>query len=191
MSGSEQFAAFFDGRVSFRSRMPLKWVRFETALDDGQLAALNEQNLALLRAVAALEERHTDTSDTQQVAFSPELQRLEAKVDLLLTLVGQIRSADGLIPPSHSIELAAEGAAWWPKDGEQDPKDAEGMLELSLAAYATQPLILPARIQAHGEWEGRPAVLGQFFGLNETCLDALGKFVFRHHRRAIAGARQG
>jgi len=183
---------FFDGRVSFRSRMPLQWTPLVAALDDGQLAAVNEQNLALLRAVAALEERHTETSDSQQVALSPEFQRLEAKVDLLLTLVGQIRSSDGLIPSSQSIELAAEGASWWPEaDSMPDSAGTEGMLELSLATYSAQPLVIPTRIEGQAEWEGKPAVIGRFFGLNDTCLDALEKFVFRHHRRAIAGARHG
>lgn len=180
---------FFSDRVSFRSQLPLQWEACDRELDAGQLASLNEQNLALLRAVAALEERHPDSTENQQALLGPEIQRLEAKLDLVLTLVGQLRTASGIVPASATVELSAHGVAWWP--GEQaGPEVGEvGILSLSLAAYAAQPLKLTAKILAQEHWEGDEAVLAEYFGVNDSVADALEKFVFRHHRRAIAGQR--
>lgn len=183
-------AEFFSERVSFRGRMPLRWEPLEVEPDDGQLGSLNEQNLALLRAVSALEERHSETPDNPQHVPLPDIQRLEAKLDLLLTLVGQIRSASEIVPPSRTLELSAAGLAWWPGEDETAIQaDKLGLLEISLAAYAAQPLKLPVRVLSVTEWEGGRAVLATFFGINATTADALEKLVFRHHRRAIAGSR--
>ena len=183
--------SFFADRVSFRSELPLRWTGSEEPLDAGQLASLNEQNLALLRAVAALEERHVESQEGSQGLPLPEVQRLEAKLDLILTLVGQIRAASDLVPPSVTVELAAAGLVWWPRERFQARDGKQGRIELSLAAYAAQPLTLPATIRGRGHWEHGEAVLAEFYGVNDTVTDALEKFVFRHHRRAMAGSRSG
>lgn len=183
-------ADFFSERVSFRGRMPLRWEPLESEPDEGQLSSLNEQNLALLRAVSALEERHSETPDNPQHVPLPDIQRLEAKLDLLLTLVGQIRSASEIVPPSRTLELSAGGLAWWPGGDEQSIRvDMIGLVEISLAAYAAQPLKLPVRVVSVTDWEDERVVLATFSGINATTADALEKLVFRHHRRAIAGSR--
>jgi len=181
-------AAFFSDRVNFRTELPLQWRSREKPFDQGQLASLNEQNLALLRAVSALEERHSDSPESHQLPL-PEVQRLEAKLDLILTLVGQIRAASDIIPSSVTVELSAAGLAWWPRE-EGAPAIGEiGVVSISLATYAAQPLVLPGEVVAQADWDGGPAVLVVFDGINEVVADALEKFVFRHHRRAIAGSR--
>ncbi|MCP1726430.1 hypothetical protein J2T60_000395 [Natronospira proteinivora] len=181
-------ATFFSDRVNFRTELPLQWRPSQAPLDEGQLASLNEQNLALLRAVSALEERHSDSPESHQLPL-PEVQRLEAKLDLILTLVGQIRAASDIIPPSVTAELSAAGLAWWPREDKTPAVNETGVVEVSLATYAAQPLVLPGKVSAHADWDGGPAVLVIFEGINEVVADALEKFVFRHHRRAIAGSR--
>lgn len=183
-------ADFFSERVSFRGRMPLRWEPLESEPDEGQLTSLNEQNLALLRAVSALEERHSETPDNPQHIPLPDIQRLEAKLDLLLTLVGQMRSASEIVPPGRTLELSAGGLAWWPGDSEGTIRaDMAGLVAITLSAYAAQPLKLPVRVVSVTDWEDGRVVLATFFGINATTADALEKLVFRHHRRAIAGSR--
>lgn len=183
-------ADFFSERVSFRGRMPLRWEPLESEPDEGQFSSLNEQNVALLRAVSALEERHSETPDNPQHIPLPDIQRLEAKLDLLLTLVGQIRSTSEIVPPSRTLELSAAGLAWWPGEGEGAMREGMiGLVEISLAAYAAQPLKLPVYVESVSDWEGGRVVLATFLGINATTADALEKLVFRHHRRAIAGSR--
>jgi len=181
-------AAFFSDRVNFRTELPLQWRPVERAFDQGQLASLNEQNLALLRAVSALEERHSESPESHQLPL-PEIQRLEAKLDLILTLVGQIRTASDIIPPSVTVELSAAGLAWWPGEDGAPELGEPGFVSISLATYAAQPLVMPGKVAARADWDGGPATLVIFEGVNEVVADALEKFVFRHHRRAIAGSR--
>ena len=179
---------FFADRVSFRTELPLCWQGSQPQLDEGQLAGLNERNLALLRAVNALEDHHGEGAEGGQLP-APEIHRLEAKLDLLLTLVGQLRMSSQLLPPSVSIQLAAAGVAWWPHEAVAAEVDDTGLLEIYLGAYVAQPLSLPVRILVHEIRDEREVVLAGFEDLSQQVAEALDKFVFRHHRRAIAGSR--
>lgn len=179
---------FFADRVSVRTELPISWQGLQAPLDEGQLAGLNEKNLALLRAVNALEDHHGEGAEGGPVP-APEIQRLEAKLDLLLTLVGQLRMSSQQLPASVSTQLAAAGVAWWPLDAVAAEVDDTGLLDISLGAYVAQPLSVPARILVHEIRDERDVVLAGFEGLSQQVAEALDKFVFRHHRRAIAGSR--
>ena len=179
-------------------RSPLAW---EDALplafhagrqsEDGLLMVRREaDNLRILGTCEALEDRRERGEDSGVAA---EAHALEHKVELLIELVSQLVARGVPRPPTVAVRLSALGAVWSPAEGgvasAQHPPTVGtvGSLELHLRHGLAEPLRLPARAVA-GE-AGWPAAV-VFDGLSTAELDALERFVFRQHRRMIAGRRR-
>lgn len=159
--------------------------------EDALLVARREaDNLRILGTCEALEDRRERGEDPGVAA---EAHALEHKVELLIELVSQLVARGVPRPPAVPVRLSALGAAWSPALGSVAAAQAPpatgtvGHLELHLRHGLAEPLRLPARTVA-GE-EGWPAAV-VFDGLSTAELDALERFVFRQHRRKIAGRRR-
>ena len=147
-------------------------------------------NLRVLQTCEALEERRSERDE--ESAGGPETARLEKKLDLLIEMVGHWVSQAGSRPPAAVARLDAAGLSWRPADGQLSvapPVEAgmSGTVVLYLREGVAEALRLPGRVAAVGP-DGRVAL--QFHGLAEAEIDALERFVFRQHRRSVAGRRR-
>ena len=139
-------------------------------------------NIALLRALATIEamptEREIDPGPTTKA-----LDRLEAKVDLTLSLLGRLLSQGTAMPPAVPLTLSAHAIEW---DSATAPKVGDEVaITLFLSQKLPQPLLLCATVVAV---EMRPAGVhtrADLLPAGAEMQDWLERTIFRYHRRAI------
>jgi hypothetical protein len=157
---------------------PLVW-----PVPDALVSRLNERNTAALAAVAALEERRADSADDDNPVMQ-ELLRLDAKLNALIDMVNRVALPSDALPPRQALRFNAIGAVL---PSPLAPTDDALLLRLRFDACPSVPLELPARVERRFD-DGRAFVA--FHALGDGVAASLERFVFRHHRRKVAGARQ-
>lgn len=158
---------------------PLAW-----PLPDGLAQRLAERNTAALATVAALEERRADTTDDDSPVMQ-ELLRLDARLTALIDMVNRIALPADALPPRQALRFNAIGAVL---PAALVPAGEALLLRLRFDVCPSAPLELPARIERRFD-DGRAFVA--FVALGDGVAASLERLVFRHHRRKVAGARQG
>ena len=156
------------------------------ALDPAQLAGFNARGESLLQSLAVIEDGAR--SEEPELPSEHALQRLEAKVDLLMALVASL-CADQHNDPPQSLQWSARGASL--------PVPApvavgsEGWFRVRPADGLPSPLVLPATVLACGSAaDGSTRVWLRFGPLSQGLRGALERHLFRVHRRAVAESRR-
>lgn len=174
--------------LNYEDRLRLSWTEEPTQSPE-RAAELESTNLAVLQSVAALETGVSTRLRDEQPELYHELERLNARLDLLLDLVGRLASPASQQLNARPAVIAVENLRFRLEPGEPRPA-GNGVLCLSLHAAVPQPLSLAGRITrlvedaAGASWaEFRPAPM------SETLREAFDQHVFRHHRRMIAERR--
>ncbi len=178
---------FGDGLV-FEQSLPLAWAPC-APIEGGELVRLNVDNLQLLSAESSLEDvRVQEALKDESPALVHELQRLEYKINILLRLTAEIAMRNEALPEPRRVRLAARGIEWF---GDDAPgAGVTGVLCLYINPTLPQCLRLPVCVAGESR-EGPVRVARMLFvGLSETVIDGIEKFIFRHHRRLVAGAKQ-
>ncbi len=166
--------------VHFEGHVPLAWHPPPAGHEEGTVL---QANADVLRIITALDE-HAVASHIDEGERGQELMRLEAKLDLILDLLGQVLQRDTVMPACTAVRLSASGIEWagtaLPKVGEQVD------IEVFLDERYPRPLRLSAEVTgvARGQCHARLAID------DGEVRDALEKFIFRHHRRSIAQRRR-
>ena len=167
--------------ISLSGQLPLSYSTYSQALSEAELLTLNERNLMLLNAIEVAEVQRyisdADSDDSVQV----ELLRLEAKVDLLLSLMNQLLSQHNELPQPSTVSLSAMALNWQVGAIKASAGDYL-VVELHVHNAVAMPLRLPLRVTNSER--------GELYGLSSLTQNALDKFLFRQHRRAIAVSRQ-
>lgn len=171
--------------VVYETRIPLTWKPLKVLPEPSQLLSLNDHNETVLRTVLSLEEIGSEHSE-EGGGSNQELVRIEAKVNLVLNLVGQLLATQSTIPAKVAAVLSATSLEW---SGGKLPADGQPLLlEIYLHPSYPRPLRLVGTTQSGSDPEGMTCRV-TFQGLSEPVQDVLEKLIFRHHRRAIAQAR--
>ncbi|MGA0586402.1 PilZ domain-containing protein [Dyella sp. KRB-257] len=151
------------------------------------LAQLAERNASALAGIAATEERRAEGAEEDSPVLQ-ELARLDAKLNALVDIVNRLLLPASALPERVPVRFNAVGAllpaALLPVAGA--PGQAIS-LRIHLDACPGLPLELPARVSRRFD-DGLAFVV--FEPLGEAAADAIERFVFRHHRRKVAEARQ-
>lgn len=143
-------------------------------------------NTVLLRALATIEAQPPIT-DYESEPGSPTgrmLERLEAKVDLALILMGRLLSQEH---PAHypvPLTLSAQAVEW--KSDSLPPPGSPILITLHLSPTLPQPLRLTAIVKRSGQGSAEAV----FTHLNEEMKEWLERTVFRQHRRHIQAMHQ-
>lgn len=173
--------------LNYTDHLPLEWTpQGHVAVDDTQRLTTN---LYVLEAVAAVEDNASDRLHEEQPELHLELQRLDAKLQLLLDMVARLLSRDGRFPRRHTVRIAVDRidiAAGMDGMAVGD----EGVLYLHLHPAIPVPLLLPGAIVDDTRDDAGQWLHFQPDSLSEAESEALSRHVFRHHRRSIAAARQ-
>ena len=156
----------------FHARRPLCWRA-------GAAPPAVEDQLRVLAAVATLETQEAMRSEPGE-APAPELQAIQNRLDLLITLVTQLtlRELGGERPPAADLQIGVD-RLHWPADGGLEA--GPGVLELHLQAAYPEPLLLAGELTLEDGGAGL-----RLAALEEPVSDAWQKYVFRHHRRELA-----
>ncbi|MGJ4730675.1 PilZ domain-containing protein [Luteimonas sp. SDU101] len=147
---------------------------------DAVLAAGGE---ALLRALAVVEDgpRPEEPEPGDHV-----LPRIEAKLDLLTTLVAGLCRSDE--DPVRALRWSARGASLVLDDAPED--GASGLFRVRPADWLPSTLLLPASVIAREADAGGTRVWLAFDALPAQLEAALERHLFRIHRRAVAESRR-
>lgn len=159
--------------------LPLAWT--PNALASAQeIADWMQGNLLLLKALAGLE---TPTREAEGEPHSAELQRLETKIDLTLTLVAELLRRQTPLPAQTPVTVGSAQISWQAAD---IVPGTRGVVALYLSPHLPWPLQLPVEITACGE--GR--VHARLLHLSEDVQHWLDRTLFRHHRRELQTRRR-
>lgn len=169
-------AALFDDAVSCHDRLPAQFVA--DGVDGRAVESLFERAEALLRTIAQIE----DAGDEDDRGADPALQRIEAKLNVLLELVGAMAAQRSAAPAPVDLRWSRHGMSI----AHAGPADVGqvGLVRLQPAAWLPQLLELPCVVIAVA---ARPPQLWlRTDPLPPSLETALERHLFRLHRRAIA-----
>jgi hypothetical protein len=148
----------------------------------------NSDNLDLLHALAAFEDAPREGRDDHG-PLGAEIGKLDAKLRLILRLLGRLTAAGAPLPAECELRFGAGQLEWvGPTVG---PAGAHAVAQLYLSPLISEPLRLPGLLVAAPtgatghEWQCL-----RYQGLSPLTVDAIEKHIFLYHRRAVARARQ-
>jgi Atypical PilZ domain, cyclic di-GMP receptor len=181
--------AAFDG-LHHPDTLPFEFRPLDRSPEPAQLARLASEATQVLIAEGSLDDQRAPVEskpDDDQPLFH-EIQRIEFKLNVLIELVGRLVADTNALPPARAYRLYATGMEWLGSPGETQVGEV-GIVALHVSRRFPHPLELPGRViglreDAAGTW-----LQLQFIPLNAAVTDLLAKYIFRRHRRTVAGTR--
>lgn len=147
---------------------------------------------ALLLGLAQVEDlRGEDGSEEKRGELPMLVQRMDAKLDLMLVLLGRLarQSMDPL--PVRPLHWSARGLRLQLEPGSPAPaQGTQGLLRLQPSDWLPDELELPASVAATATDAGGTWVWLQFPAFPPGLEEAMERHLFRMHRRQVADARR-
>ncbi|MDH5256247.1 MAG: PilZ domain-containing protein, partial [Gammaproteobacteria bacterium] len=178
--------ADFDG-LALHDFLPLAWEPSPLS-DPAELEHYNQETARALQALALFEEAPKELS-TDPNPKGQELQHLEAKVDVLLSLVTRLASQQQGLPKRHNTVLRADSLEWTGPAAEQARTGDSGVVVIYPNPLLPIPFRLAGRVVSSVERNGTKWRIIRFEHLSPLVSVGLEKLVFRRHRRQVAIAR--
>lgn len=178
--------AEFDG-LALHDFLPLAWEPSPLS-DPAELEHYNQETARALQALALFEEAPKEVS-TDAIPKGQELLHLEAKVDVLLSLVTRLVSHQQGLPKRHNTVLRADTLEWTGPSAEQARTGDTGVIVIYPNPLLPMPFRLAGRVVSTVERAGIKWRLTRFENLSPLVSVGLEKLVFRRHRRQVAIAR--
>lgn len=166
--------------------LPMEWrpVSAESVLVDGTMA---HASLRTLMLALSLGERGPGLPAEDASGIEQEIQRMHHKVQLLTELVSAVLAAQQKRPAPGTVRFNSERIEW---QADELPQAMIGIVALWLHPAVPDPLLWPARISDHQcLGNGRHLVVADLLPLGEAVEEALQRWIFQLHRRAVADAR--
>lgn len=181
-AGDDEFSG-----LALQDQVPARWE--PGSLDDPlALDRQHQETARALQALALFEEQPRElTADPN--AGNPELARLEAKVEVLLSLLSRMISDAQGLPPPHAVILRAGSLEWSGPECRRSRPGDTGVVVLYPNPVWPLPLRLPARVVGQSERAGGQWQLLRLEQQAPIVQVGLEKLVFRRHRRQVALAR--
>jgi len=170
--------------VNFQAELPVAWEPLPGPPSEPGEVSGNLANEELLGSLLILDEA---VADPEEDAQQEHWRRVEAKLDLMLSLLGEMLAGQRGLPAARPVCLGG-GVLCIDGIGDQ-PLPAVGdwlRVQLYLMPSIPRPLVVAAEVLPS---KAPDRLLLRLTGLPETTRDLLERFVFRQHRRAIAQAR--
>jgi hypothetical protein len=184
MNPSDAESALFSDVLSCSGDFPAAFS--ELAPESGTVPRAVARAESTLHSIALIEDSHAD--EPEDSVRDLALQRVDAKLNLVLDLLGKLarRGADAL--PLQSLRWSRLGVALQQPFGTVEAE--RGFLLLQPAAWLPQPLELPVECLAMAAGEHGEHVLYLRFSPCPPALEAaIERHLFRIHRREIAARR--
>lgn len=174
--------------VNYQDLLHVVWV--PGALSEDERLRIETSSQYVLEAVAAIEEHNPDRLAEEQPELHQELSRLDAKLQLVLDLVAQLRknSDEADTQPRRNVIFSADRLEF-EVSGRKGYPDGEGVLKVFLHPAIPEPFTVPGRVSEVVRRKEKD------FAALDPCerqwrfREALSRHVFRHHRRQVAASR--
>ncbi len=171
-----------DDVLSIDISLALKWCELPAT---SSTSALRQHNLLTFSLLDALHEQPAVAHDAHHA--SPELQRIENKLNLLIELVSQLAGRSTSHWHPIPVRLSCRGIEWL----SDTPIDKiQLLLELYLDGDMRHALKIIAEVVSVTEQKGRYLIGANFKSLDEIEENQLEKWIFSHHRRRVAEVRK-
>ncbi|MBL4762523.1 MAG: PilZ domain-containing protein [Gammaproteobacteria bacterium] len=147
---------------------------------DQLLNQWNIHNEKTLHAINVMEDVLPIDSDLHHT--SPDTARLEIKLDLLTNLLGRMLAQNAQFPEAQTVQLSRqqiEASAF-------DQYIVGDVLKIELYPSFDYPLPLTLVANIAVTENDNASLVAEFLSMGDSVVDALEKYIFRHHRRAIA-----
>jgi len=172
-------ATLFDSTLSQEARLPAVFI-------PGGVSGRLEHAENLLRHMGLIEDHRHEACQNEHEDGVSSAQRLEAKLDLSMLLIGRILEQSSIPLSVREVRWSIRGARLEQPDTGALAIGVEGVLQIQPYDWLPESLTLPVRVLAQDPgrwlWMSFPSFAP---GLN----DALERHLFRQHRRQIAQAR--
>ena len=175
-------ATVLEGRLSWSGALPLDWRVLDRVPDHDQLVRTDERNGALLNALTLIEEgavRHAE----EPSPLVAQMERLEAKFDLVLTLLTEALLPESVAPGPVHVSLSSRGVVF--EAAAQVEPGTPIEVSLHFSASLPRPVVLYG-IVTEPEAGEEDQVAVEFRHLEPGVKERLERLIFRRHRRSIA-----
>ena len=178
-------AGLFGETLSCEAMLP---VSFHAGSGYGRLP----QAEALLRGLAQVEDLRADDGGEDKRGELPLLaQRMDAKLDLMLVMIGRLVRQSGQALPVHLVRWSARGLRLQLAPGEPVPAaEATGTVRLQPSDWLPDDLELPVVVSASAAGPDGAWLWLRFPALGAGLEEAMDRHLFRMHRRQVADARR-
>ncbi|MBO9715909.1 MAG: PilZ domain-containing protein [Pseudoxanthomonas sp.] len=177
-------AALFDETLACEAVLPA-----EFAPDAGPGQPLQAE--ALLRSLAQVEDLRGEDGGEEKRGELPALaQRLDAKLDLVLALLGRLVRQSTPVLSTRPLRWSVRGLRLAAVDPVDRPPGTAGVVRLQPSDWLPDALELPATVAASAVIDGQPTLWLRFAPLPPALEDALERHLFRMHRREVAARRR-
>lgn len=161
------------------------------AFEPGAHPAPAAQAESLLLSLAQVEDLRGEESPEDKKDTSLAVQRVNAKLDLMLALLGRLVRQSMQMPPPRALRWSARGIRLELPSAPSLTPGAAGMVALQASEWLPDRLELPATVLAEVELApGHHALWLTFPALSAGLAEALERHLFRLHRRQIAETRR-
>jgi len=160
--------------LTYSARAPLTWNATELPVT----AAIDSKNEQSLRTILNLSEHHNND-------VGEEFAALERKVDITLEMVASLLRASIDMPSEKEFQLGAHEIRWQQTSALPSPGEKLNVI-IYLHELYPMPLTLAGQVRAVTQQE----CVVQLATQTPDVQQLLEKFIFLHHRRSIAHAKQ-
>ncbi len=168
--------------VTYQACLPLRWhVCAVTPLD---IERARVDNLSLLQSLATLESP-TDLENGADPVVAKALERLEARVDVMMTMLSKLVAQYVDMPPKVNLKLGARHLEW----ELQEALPGVGA-QVLLMVYLSPRLASPLRLFARVISEQPDRCVAEFLDHDEEHEDWITRTLFRYHRRVLQARHQ-
>lgn len=145
----------------------------------------------LLRSVALVEDARSDDGHDDRSDATLQVQRLEAKLDLVMVLLGRLVRQSAQDLPLRPLRWSRRGIRIEQGMRTGAPAGSQGVIRLQPCDWLPDHIDLPVVIVAEAaNGAGAHYLWLRFEGLSDALEMALERHLFRLHRRQIAEARR-
>lgn len=176
--------ALFDETLACDAILPAGFVPGTGA---GQL----QQAEALLRGLAQVEDLRGEDSGEEKRGELPQLaQRMDAKLDLLLVLLGRLVRQSAHALPAQPLRWSVRGLRLAVAEAGAPAVGGTGTVRLQPSEWLPDDLELPVTVAASAVVDGQAWLWLRFRPLPASLEDVLERHLFRMHRREVAARRR-
>lgn len=176
--------------IAWDAQLPLFWSPDAQLDATAQRARFGPQIEDTLQAVSGLEDMRTPVADDAS-SSGEALARLEFKLNLVLDLLSTLINQSQERPPVHQVKIGARQVSWMTGADDAPAVGETGILELYVHPLYVRPLRLPGQINTVEARGKQLLVTLALFELEPAAQEALERWLFLHHRRAVAQIRPG
>lgn len=187
MTGASNIDGHLGQRLVFEDRLPLSCEIIDTLPAGNTYTALQIDNEEVLHAVMLLEDVPRETPEDNS-AEGQDMLRLEYKINLMFELLSGLYQRDAKLPEPVELILRSDALTW--QSQQQLDLGSLVRVHLYLSRKYPKPLVLHGKVVTRDEAPGERTTVIFDDAVSERCRDWIDKFIFRHHRRAVALARQ-